>query len=200
MRQNKGLKIKLLSTDRGSIPIVVVLFILGFLFLAFQQMDYRTRQTSKLTIDTWLNQQIEESWTSELLMALSDSEICYNYLKHFSPSINGLNLTNSLPKGLYAIQKIKLSRVQLIDDPNAHQIIGAQIKLLEIQWSRTDSTTQRFRTKRIPLLIEGGTGQGLISCRSTWFVEGLIEEEYICKLFGKVYQYGKTSENDKCII
>jgi len=178
----------------------MVLILLSLLLLAFEQMNYRTRQASKLTFDSWLNRQVEDSWTSELKMALSDPEICFNFLKNYSPSVNNENTNTTLPNGLLSIQKINITGLRIVDDLTPHQILIAKIKILEIDWSRTDSVTQRYRSQKFPILVEGTNGPGLLSCRGTWFVEKQIAEEYICKRFGKVYQYGSLAKNDQCIV
>lgn len=179
------------QSERGSVTIILILILTALLFFGYEQMDYNTRQASKLTIDKWLNKQIEDSWVSEVRMALSDTNTCFNFLKNFSPA-------NSLPTGLFTLRKIHINTIRVVDDPTPRSIQNATVKNLEINWSRTDSQSEVPRTQRFPLLVEGNV-PGLLSCRGTWFIEKQIVEEYICKLFGKVYHYGSTPETDYCV-
>lgn len=180
------------SSEQGSVAIILVLVLTSLLLLGYQHMNFNTRQASKLTTDKWLNQQIEDSWASEVSMAFSDNTTCFNFLKNFSP-------TNAkLPTGLFTLNKIHINSVRLIDDTTPRNIQNATVKNLEINWSRTDSQSEVPRSQRFPLLVEG-SGSGVVSCRGTWFMQDKIIEEYICKLFGKVYHYGSTPETEYCV-
>lgn len=177
-------------SERGSVAIILVLVITALLFFGYQQMDYNTRQTSKLTIDKWLNQQIEDSWVSEVRMALSDDETCLTFLQSYSA-------TNTLPASLFTLSKIRIKSMRLVDDTTPRGIQNAIVKNLEITWSRTDSHSEVSRVQRFPLLVEGSS-PSIISCRGTWLIKNQIIEEFICKLFGKVYHYGSTPDTEYC--
>lgn len=179
------------QSERGSVAIILVLVITALLLFSYERMDYNTRQASKLTIDKWLNQQIEDSWVSEVRMALSDGETCLTIL-------NSYFTTNTLPSSLFTISKIRISSIRVVDDTTPRVIQNATVKNLEINWSRTDSQSEIPRLQRFPFLAEGST-PGLVSCRGTWLVETQIIEEYICKLFGKVYHYGSTPSTEYCV-
>lgn len=178
------------SSERGSVAIILVLVLTTLLLLGYEHMNYNTRQASKLTIDKWLNQQIEDSWVSEVRMALSDNQTCFNFLNSYSA-------TSKLPAGLFTINKIHINNMRLVDDTIPRGIQNATIKYLEINWSRTDSQSEVAKLQRFPLLVEGSV-PGVVSCRGTWFIEDKIVEEFICKLFGKVYHYGSTPETEYC--